>query len=62
LEAIDLVLGPDRLSRRPPIDEHDFHLGNYLPPTSTREMDAPSTLGFPMWGIRKLSSISSGAS
>jgi len=32
LEAIDLVLGPDRLSRRPPVDEHDFHLGQYLLP------------------------------
>jgi len=32
LEAIDLVLGPDRLSRRPPVDEHDFHLGKYLLP------------------------------
>lgn len=31
LEALDLVLGPDRLSRNPPIDEHDFHLGKYLP-------------------------------
>lgn len=30
LEAIDLALGPDRLSRQPPIDEHDFHLGRYL--------------------------------
>ncbi|MGE4248162.1 MAG: ATP-dependent endonuclease [Parvibaculaceae bacterium] len=30
LEAIDLVLGPDRLSRRPPVDEHDFYRGNYL--------------------------------
>ena len=30
LEAIDLVLGPDRLNRRPPIDEHDFFLGKYL--------------------------------
>jgi hypothetical protein len=30
LEAIDLVLGPDRLSRRPPVDEHDFYKGNYL--------------------------------
>jgi putative ATP-dependent endonuclease of OLD family len=30
LEAIDLVLGPDRLNRRPPVDEHDFHLGKYL--------------------------------
>lgn len=30
LEAIDLALGPDRLSRRPPIDEHDFYQGKYL--------------------------------
>lgn len=30
LEAIDLVLGPDRLSRTPPIDEHDFYDGKYL--------------------------------
>ncbi|MGH6744889.1 ATP-dependent nuclease [Novosphingobium sp.] len=30
LEAIDLALGPDRLSRRPPVDEHDFFEGNYL--------------------------------
>lgn len=30
LEAIDLVLGPDRLNRRPPIDEHDFYQGKYL--------------------------------
>jgi putative ATP-dependent endonuclease of OLD family len=29
LEALDLVLGPDRLSRQSPIDEHDFHLGMY---------------------------------
>lgn len=29
-EAIDLALGPDRLGRRPKIDEHDFHLGDYL--------------------------------
>ena len=29
LEAIDLVLGPDRLSRRAPIDEHDFYQGRY---------------------------------
>lgn len=29
-EAIDLALGPDRLSRRPPVDEHDFYHGNYL--------------------------------
>jgi predicted ATPase len=30
LEAIDLVLGPDRLSRPAPIDEHDFYAGRYL--------------------------------
>ncbi|TEB09605.1 AAA family ATPase [Pelotomaculum propionicicum] len=30
LEAIDLVLGPERLSRRPIIDEHDFYRGQYL--------------------------------
>jgi putative ATP-dependent endonuclease of OLD family len=29
LEALDLVLGPDRLSRQPPIDEHDFFCGKY---------------------------------
>ena len=29
LEAIDLVLGPDRLSRWPPVDEHDFYEGKY---------------------------------
>lgn len=32
LEAIDLALGPDRLNRMPPIDEHDFYQGRYLPP------------------------------
>jgi len=30
LEAIDLVLSPDRLRRRPVIDEHDFFAGDYL--------------------------------
>lgn len=29
-EALDLVLGPERLFRRPIIDEHDFHKGRYL--------------------------------
>jgi len=29
-EALDLVLGPERLFRRPVIDEHDFHKGLYL--------------------------------
>ena len=35
LEAVDLVLGPDRLSRRAPIDEHDFYQGHYLLRTTT---------------------------
>lgn len=30
LEAIDLVLGPERMKHRPVIDEHDFHAGEYL--------------------------------
>ena len=38
LEAIDLVLGPDRLSRRPPIDEHDFYNGEYLSSDTSKEI------------------------
>ena len=34
LEALDLALGPDRLNRQAPIDEHDFFRGEYL---SSRE-------------------------
>ncbi len=30
IEALDLVLGPDRLNRLPKIDEHDFYLGSYI--------------------------------
>ena len=29
-EALDLLLGPERLSRRSPIDEHDFFERRYL--------------------------------
>jgi len=29
-EALDLVLGPERLYRRPVVDEHDFFHGHYL--------------------------------
>jgi putative ATP-dependent endonuclease of OLD family len=29
LEALDLALGPDRLSRHSAVDEHDFYLGGY---------------------------------
>jgi putative ATP-dependent endonuclease of the OLD family len=37
LEAIDLVLGPDRLNRTPPIDEHDFFQGKYVAPSAMVE-------------------------
>ncbi len=30
LEAIDLVLGPERLSKHGAIDEHDFYAGKYI--------------------------------
>jgi putative ATP-dependent endonuclease of OLD family len=40
LEAIDLVLGPDRLSRRPPIDEHDFYVGRYFHVSGSEEPEA----------------------
>ena len=40
LEAMDLVLGPDRLSRRPPINEHDFYCGQYLSRTEEGEPEA----------------------
>jgi putative ATP-dependent endonuclease of OLD family len=29
-EALELVLGPERLFRRPIVDEHDFHNGRYI--------------------------------
>ena len=35
LEAIDLVIGPDRLSGQSPINEHDFYMGRYLPSQPT---------------------------
>ncbi|MEO7344493.1 MAG: AAA family ATPase, partial [Methylotenera sp.] len=40
LEALDLVLGPDRLSRGTVIDEHDFFLGKYLPDAPIEEVKA----------------------
>lgn len=38
LEALDLTLGPDRLSRISPINEHDFFQGRYL-------IESPSKIG-----------------
>jgi putative ATP-dependent endonuclease of OLD family len=29
-EALDLVLGPERIYRRPIVDEHDFHNSPYI--------------------------------
>ena len=40
LEALDLVLGPDRLNRQPPIEEHDFYRGVYFTPRLTESDDA----------------------
>lgn len=42
LEALDLVLGPDRLNRRPPIDEHDFFEGRYLAPAAPKVAEGAS--------------------
>jgi putative ATP-dependent endonuclease of OLD family len=43
LEALDLVLGPDRLSRQSPIDEHDFYQGKYfVSDDSSGDTKAPS--------------------
>ncbi|MBB3192520.1 AAA family ATPase [Halomonas cerina] len=40
LEALDLVLGPDRLNRRPAIDEHDFFRGVYTLTTGAFQGDS----------------------
>jgi len=42
LEALDLVLGPDRLNRQPPIDEHDFFKGEYTAKTPASAIDIPA--------------------
>ena len=39
-EALDLVLGPDRLSRFPPLDEFDFHNAMYLSPSEAEGDEA----------------------
>ncbi len=39
LEALDLVLGPDRLNRMPPVDEHDFYQGRYVAKFEEAEQD-----------------------
>ena len=41
LEALDLVLGPDRLHRQPVIDEHDFFRGRYTLKPQMTMADSP---------------------
>ncbi|WP_170429806.1 ATP-dependent nuclease [Ruegeria arenilitoris] len=36
-EALDLALGPDRLNRFPPIDEHDFYQSHYFNAVASQE-------------------------
>ena len=44
-EALDLVLGPDRLNRFPPVDEFDFYNATYLtPPAAEGEKPLPVPL------------------
>ena len=38
-EALDLVLGPDRISRFPPVEEFDFHNAQYLDPAKAEGED-----------------------
>ena len=50
LEALNIALGPDRLNRFPPIDEHDFFRGQYLAePIATAE-SGESRSDVPMQG------------
>ncbi len=42
LEALDLVLGPDRLKQQPPVDEHDFFRGQYMPAADPVPVHAPA--------------------
>lgn len=42
-EALDLVLGPDRASRFPPVEEFDFHNAQYLA-ASEKEGEPPTTI------------------
>lgn len=44
-EALDLVLGPDRASRFPPVEEFDFHNAKYLnPPANEGELPTPAPI------------------
>jgi len=65
LEAIDLVLGPDRLSHLPPIDEHDFYQGKYTADQITTEVAeaneaAPTVEGNGTEGVAVVGDVSNG--
>ena len=49
LEAVDLVLGPDRLNRIPPINEHDFYQGKYLSFQSRRGSASAKSSADKVW-------------
>jgi putative ATP-dependent endonuclease of the OLD family len=42
-EALDLVLGPDRISRFPPVEEFDFHNAQYLVPSEVEGEEPKAT-------------------
>lgn len=42
LEALDLALGPDRLNRQPPVDEHDFFEGAYTAKKPANDGSSPA--------------------
>ena len=44
LEAIDLVLGPERLSKIPVIDEHDFYAGDYISDEEPIKIEIEATI------------------
>ena len=46
-EAIDLALGPERVSRRPPVDEHDFYQGKYLAVTNPEAPEGVAATSVP---------------
>lgn len=38
-EALDLVLGPDRLNKFPPVEEFDFYNGRYIEPNAALQAE-----------------------
>lgn len=43
-EALDLVMGPDRLARHPVINEHDFYAGEYIKNGAPQEINIEATI------------------